>query len=133
MNKILEIDYNYDQDVWNVVTPELKDLINHLLCSEEERYNAEEALEHEWIKKHEKNDETLSKDIPNCIKSIKKFSTFNKFKKILLTYFCTRIQNSKVIKEADIFEFLGKLSIIGEIYNPIQAFEEIKYPFIFDV
>lgn len=108
VNKILDYDFGFDQDVWNVVTPELKDLINHLLCAESERYNAEEALEHDWFKKHETNDESLSKEIPHCIKQIKKFTTFNRLKKILLTYFCTRMQNSKVVEAADMFKFLGK-------------------------
>lgn len=50
ISKILDYDYNYDHDIQNVITPELRDLIDHLLVPESERLNAEEALNHEWIK-----------------------------------------------------------------------------------
>lgn len=108
VSKILDYDFNYDYDIWNVVTPELKDLINHLLVPEKERLNAEEALEHEWIKKHELDDKVLSKELPNHLKRIRKFQTYKKLKKIILTYFCTRLQDSKLIGEAEMFEFLDK-------------------------
>jgi calcium-dependent protein kinase len=90
------------------VTPELRDLINHLLVPQEERYDAEEALNHEWIKKHEQDDQILSASLPNHVKRVKKFQTYKKLKKIILTFFCSRLQDSKLIGEADIFAFLDK-------------------------
>jgi calcium-dependent protein kinase len=108
ISKILDADYNYDQDVWNVVTPELKDLIDHLLCPQSSRFNAEDALEHEWIRKHDKNDAVLSKDLPNCLKRIKRFAQYDKLQKIWLTYFCTRMQDSKLVSTGELFQFLDK-------------------------
>lgn len=108
VSKILDYDYNYDHDIWNVVTPELRDFIDHLLVPEAERMNAEEALNHEWIKKHEMDDKVLSKELPNHLKRIRKFQTYKKLKKIILTYFCTRLQDSKLLNEAEMFEFIDK-------------------------
>lgn len=108
ISKILDYDLNFDHDIWNVVTPELKDMINHLIVPEDERFNAQEALEHEWIKKHELDDKVLSQDLPNYFQRIKKFQTYNHIKRIILTYFCTRLQDSKVINEVQMFEFLDK-------------------------
>lgn len=108
VNKILDYDFNYDEDIWNVVTPELKDMINHLLAPEDERFNAEEALNHEWILKHEMDDQSLNRDLPNHLNRIKKFQTYKRLKKIILTYFCTRLQDSKLIDETSMFEWLDK-------------------------
>ena len=108
ISKILDYDFNFDHDIWNVVTPELKDMINNLLVPEDERFNAQEALDHEWIKKHEMDDKILSQKLPNYVQRMRKFQTYNHLKRIILTYFCSRMQESKIIKEAEMFEFLDK-------------------------
>jgi len=106
--KILDFEYNYDLDIWNVVTPELRDIIDHLLAPQDQRYDAEDALNHPWIKKHELDDAVLSKDLPNQLGRLEKFQKYQTLKKIILTYFCSRLQDSKIIAEADIFAFLDK-------------------------
>ena len=83
-------------------------MINHLLVPEDERFTSQEALEHEWIKKHELDDKILSQKLPNYLQRMRKFQSYNQLKKIILTYFCTRLQDSKIINEAEMFEFLDK-------------------------
>ena len=108
ISKILDYDFEFTQDIWNVVTPELKDMINHLLVPEDERFSAEEALNHEWIIKHEMDNLNLSLELPNYLKRFKKFQNFKRLKKIILTYFSTRLQDSKIIRETEMFQYLDK-------------------------
>ena len=48
--KILLIKYGFDEE-WKNYSQDLKDLISHMLVKEEERYSAQEVLNHRWIKK----------------------------------------------------------------------------------
>ena len=48
--KILSMKYKFDEK-WKNCSEELKDLISHILVKEDERYSAQEVLNHPWIKK----------------------------------------------------------------------------------
>lgn len=72
------------------------------------------------LNKHEMDDEILSKALPNHLKRIKKFQNYKKLKKIILTYFCTRLQDSKLMNEAEMFEFIDKNN------DGVLSIEELK-------
>jgi len=47
--------YEYDPEEWEDITPEAKDLIDHMICLDvNKRYTAEQVLAHEWVKVPEK-------------------------------------------------------------------------------
>jgi len=47
--------YEYDPEEWEVITPEAKDLIDHMLTKDvEKRFSAKDVLNHPWIKGKEK-------------------------------------------------------------------------------
>jgi calcium-dependent protein kinase len=92
--------------VWNIVTPELKDLINHLLCPQTDRFTSEDALEHHWFVMHDTNDTILTQSIPNCLKRLKRFANYDRIKRIIYTYVATRLDESKIYSTAEIFNHL---------------------------
>jgi calcium/calmodulin-dependent protein kinase I len=48
--KIMNADYDFDDECWDDVSDLAKDFIRHLLVKNpEERFNADQALEHSWI------------------------------------------------------------------------------------
>jgi len=48
--KIMNADYDFDDECWDDVSDLAKDFIRHLLVKNpEERFNADQALEHTWI------------------------------------------------------------------------------------
>ena len=49
-NKIAKMKFNYPEQKWKNVSDEAKDLINHMLAPEKDRYTAKEVLAHPWFK-----------------------------------------------------------------------------------
>ncbi|EGR33764.1 hypothetical protein IMG5_039240, partial [Ichthyophthirius multifiliis] len=52
--KILQLQYDMDEDIWQSISDEAKDLIKKMLCPEEKRLCAKEIQEHTWLKKFAK-------------------------------------------------------------------------------
>ena len=48
--KVKKMQYNFNEEVWSLVSKELIDLIKHLLSPLNKRYEAEEVLNHPWMK-----------------------------------------------------------------------------------
>ena len=48
--KIASLKYTFPPKKWNNISNEAKDLITHMICPENERYNAKEVLNHPWLK-----------------------------------------------------------------------------------
>jgi calcium-dependent protein kinase len=49
-SKIAQMKFNFPDKKWKNVSNEAKDLINHMLAPEQDRYNAEQVLAHPWFK-----------------------------------------------------------------------------------
>ena len=48
--------YNFDDEKWDIISNDAKDLIKNLLIKDpDKRYSAEKALNHPWIVKHRRN------------------------------------------------------------------------------
>jgi len=48
--------YSFDGEEWDVVSKEAKDLIKKLIAKPERRLNAQESLDHKWIRRNCKHD-----------------------------------------------------------------------------
>lgn len=100
-------EYDFDDEVWDKVSPEAKDLIQKLLVPENERLSPKEALEHPWLK----NTDTSSKsgDLgASLITRLKRFQKAKKFKKAVLTFIASRVTDSEIEKEIETFRALDK-------------------------
>ncbi len=102
----------------NKISKNLKDLFNHMLCSEKTRFNAKQVLEHVWIKKKapDSDNEGIKIDLNKLIK----FQNYNKLKKAVLCLIASRINSNEVNNLKNIFTALDKDK------NGILSKDEIK-------
>ena len=49
-SKISQMKFTYPEKKWSKISNEAKDLINHMIAPENERYNAKQVLSHPWLK-----------------------------------------------------------------------------------
>jgi calcium-dependent protein kinase len=52
LRAVIRGEFEFEGDEWLEVSVEAKDLISKLICKPESRLNAEEALQHKWIRQH---------------------------------------------------------------------------------
>ena len=99
--KIKSLKYNFDNKLWENISDEAKDLIKHMLISENERYSAKEVLAHPWFQ------------IVNNIKDKKINIDFNVFKiyaeettlkKIVLLFIVSRLNEKEIDALKEIFK-----------------------------
>ena len=93
--KILSIDYKFDDDVWKNVSDDVKDLISHILVKEDERYTAEQVLQHPWIEKY-KNNKSVKEININPINQLKLYQKMNEFEQKIITFISNRLPQNDV-------------------------------------
>jgi calcium-dependent protein kinase len=79
--------YNFDDEKWDEISGEAKDLIKNLLIKDmNKRYSAKKALSHPWITKHRRN-KTLDKNKLNeVVVNLKNYSAKLKLQQLTLAY-----------------------------------------------
>ena len=79
--------YNFDDEKWDEISGEAKDLIKNLLIKDmNKRYSAKKALTHPWITKHRRN-KTLDKNKLNeVVINLKNYSAKLKLQQLTLAY-----------------------------------------------
>ena len=84
---IKEGKYNFDDEKWDEISGEAKDLIKNLLIKDmNKRYSAKKALTHPWITKHRRN-KTLDKNKLNeVVINLKNYSAKLKLQQLTLAY-----------------------------------------------
>ena len=125
---ILKKKYSFPEEEWKSVSDEAKDLINHMLCDPDKRYNAENVLNHPWIEKNAPNsNNTLNKF---NVQSLKDFGNLYKLTKYVLGFIASRVNDEEIEKLKKMFEEMdvnksGTLNI-NEIKNGIDKMEQEK-------
>ncbi len=105
--------YEFPEKRWSKISTEAKDLIKHMLCKQEDRLTAAEALNHEWFKLCEtKQFEQIDFNIEGFQKYVKE----KDFKKIILNYIADRLNEEDIVKLKEMFlkldtEHLGSISL----------------------
>lgn len=98
---IIKMHFSLSGSRWNRVSKEAKDLIAKMLSKESERPSAKEVLEHPWFKKADSaKEEPLDFDI----KKFEEILSVNRFKKIVLTFIASRLNDTDVSHLRQIFE-----------------------------
>ena len=114
--------FDFDDKQWNNISNEAKDLIKHMLCDEDKRYNAENVLNHSWLKKMSPNTKGAVNKIN--IKKLLDYKESCNFRKFVLTYIATRL------KEKDIKDLEKIFFEIDENKDGTLTFDEIKKSFM---
>lgn len=101
--------YDFNDEVWDNVSDNAKDLIKKLLVPENERLSPKEALEHPWLVNINAADKGKSEVLGlNHIKRLKHFQKAKNFKKAVLTFIASRVADSEIQKEMESFKNLDK-------------------------
>ena len=87
-----------DGIIWNKISPEVKDLINHLLCFASNRIDASDALKHPWFNKFMYSD-IPQENISDSIANLRGFHAPNKLKDAIITFITSQFYTFKQTKE----------------------------------
>ena len=99
--------FNFDDEKWDEISNEAKDLIKNLLMKDiNKRYSAKEALNHPWIINHRRNKIIDKKKLNEVVFNLKNYSAKLKLQQLTLAY----IVHNLIPKED--CEFLKEVFII---------------------
>ena len=84
---IKEGKYNFDDEKWDDISNDAKDLINNLLIKDiNKRYSAKQALSHPWIKNHRKNKIIDKQKLNEVVQNLRNYSAKLKLQQLSLAY-----------------------------------------------
>ena len=118
--------FSFPEEEWKSVSDDAKDLIKHMICDPDKRYNAEMILNHPWIEKNAPNSKgNLAKFNAH---SLKNFGNLYKLTKYVLGFIASRINEEDISHLRQIFEEIdtnksGTLNI-NEIKEGIVKMEK---------
>ena len=118
----------FPEEEWKSISDDAKDLIKHMICDPDKRYNAEMVLNHPWIEKNAPNSKgNLSKF---NVQSMKNFGNLYKLTKYVLGFIASRADEGDIVNLRKIFEEMdtnksGTLNI-NEIKSGIDKMEKAK-------
>lgn len=110
--------FSFPDKEWKTISAEAKDIIKHMLCEPNERYTAEQVLQHVWIANCAPN-AAVNLDNLN-LESLKTYKNANRLKKAVLTFIASRLNDTEVKNLKAIFETLDKNK------DGTLTFEEMK-------
>jgi len=105
--KVINYQYDFEDDVWNEVSDEAKDLITKLLAPAGERLDSKQALSHPWIVKNSKNEPRVSLN-DNVISRIATFSNATKIQQIALNFIAHQCEADEIAENKKIFFNIDK-------------------------
>lgn len=129
---IEEGEVEFDDDAWENISAEAKDLISQMLKPEASRLSGKKVLSHPWILKYaiqQKKGAVLD----GQLKRLKEFQKQSRFKKTILAYLSTRVTDEDVVNEKKLFEQLDKnkdgyitVKELQEVANDVRSDIDIK-------
>ena len=102
LKAVLKKTYTFPEEEWNSVSNEAKDLIKHMICDADKRYNAQKVLNHPWIEKNAPNSKNILAKFN--VQSLKNFGNLYKLTKYVLGFIASRINDEDIEKLRKIFE-----------------------------
>ena len=106
MELVENIEYDFDDECFENVSDEVKDLIAKILVPEKDRMTLQEVLQHDWIKKFANKQENAGEQSinMNLIKKLKQFNKTSKLRKAVVTLIATQISDQDISEEIKLFE-----------------------------
>ena len=104
-SKIKKMKFSFPPSRWNNISKEAKDLLNHMLLPENERYSASQVLAHPWFKIV--NEIKLEKLNFNT-QYFKEYMETNEFKKIVMLFVASRLGENEIKDLKEIFKAFDK-------------------------
>lgn len=106
--KILGMKYKYKEDAFKNASDDVKDLINHCLVKEDERYTIDQVLEHRWINKEKKIPKNVNNIYEEFEKNFRLYQKMDNFEKKIITFIAMRLSEEEVKKFEELFIAIDK-------------------------
>ena len=119
--------FSFPEEEWKTISDDAKDLIKHMICDADKRFNAENILNHQWVEKCAPNaKESLANYNSN---SLKNYNNLYKLTKFIIEFISSRIGECNINHLRIIFEEMdtnkdGTLTL-NEIKEGINKISEI--------
>ena len=116
--------FSFPEDEWKGISDDAKDLIKHMICEADKRYNADNVLNHPWVEKCAPNSkESLTHFNVN---SLKNYRNLYKLTKYALGFIASRIGEGDIGQLRTVFEEMdtnkdGTLTINEIIINSLDT------------
>ncbi|CAI2366546.1 unnamed protein product [Moneuplotes crassus] len=104
---INEGEVEFDDEAWELISDEAKDLISKMLVTEKERLSSKKCLSHPWVKKYSYS-RKKGKLLDSQLSRLKEFQHNTKFRKVILSYLSTRVSDDDIKQEKDLFNSIDK-------------------------
>lgn len=102
LRAVRDMEYSYEDEAWWNVSDEAKDLIDHLLVPEEERFSIKEILKHPWIRKFSKKAAPVRMStIP--VNNLRKHCKRTDFRVAITTFVASRVSTDDIKEETALF------------------------------
>ena len=96
--------FEFRNKIWEKISNDVKELIKLMICDPDKRLNAEQVLNHRWVKNLAPD--ALDAVLELNIESLKAYKNSNKLKKAVLTFIASRLKEEEVIHLKEIFNSL---------------------------
>lgn len=101
-DSIKSLKYDFEDDVWESISEDVKDLISKMLVYEKDRITPKEALSHPWVKKMlgagSGSDYKVS-----YMDKFEDFKQSNNLKKAILSFLATKVNDDEIKEEIELF------------------------------
>ena len=104
-SKIKKMKFSFPKSRWDNISKEAKDLLNHMLAPEKERYSASEVLAHPWFKIVK---EIKLEKLNFNFQFFKEYKEMNQLKKIVLLFIASRLSENDINNLKEIFKAFDK-------------------------
>lgn len=106
--KLIErIEYDFEDELFDSVSEEAKDLISKILTPEDQRLTLEQVLEHPWIYKSMHSTEAVVVNT-NLIDRLKKFTKTTRLRKAVATLIATQVSDKDIKESINTFNSIDK-------------------------
>ena len=99
-NKIAQMKFSYPDKKWRNISNEAKDLINHMICPEKDRYDAKQVIAHPWFQ-NATNTPLVDLDFDPIF--LRDYVKGSNLKKIFKLFIASRLDENEISHLKDIF------------------------------
>lgn len=101
-DSIKNLKYDFDDEVWEGISDDVKDLISKMLVYEKHRITPKEAMNHPWVK-NMLGVASSSGDKSSYVERFEDFKESNHLKKAILSFLATKVNDEEIKEEIELF------------------------------
>lgn len=105
---IVQRSYEFDDDVWDLASDEVKDLLGRIFQPEDKRILPKKILTHAWLKKFAENDDVECSQFNPSIIKLNKFQKTTKFRQTIMSYMANRTNDDEIENEKKLFQKMDR-------------------------